>query len=317
MKKSPDGSILVLGGTGHVGRQIVRGLQEKGRAVRILTRNADHARRIVGAEPQISEGDVESSDSVRKALSGASGLVISISAFSPTTIRRLVRIERDAVIDVLGQAYDAGISRVVYLSVFDVRQGLKARWPASEMAAIKAGVEETLARTRFNWTVFGPAPSTDLFFRMIRGNTMVVPGGGPRALPTVAPRELGEICARAVLRDDLRGRRFRVVGPEAMSFPDAAKRISQVFGRQIVYRKLPLFLPRAAALLTRSFARINDKMMFMNRMLGFDLLLNEFPQEIAADVPNMHRLLVETFGHAPVTLEMEAARWISDRGGTR
>jgi len=148
-----------------------------------------------------------------------------------------------------------------------------------------------------------------IFFAMIRGETMMVPGGGPPALPTIAAVDVGEIAAQAALRDDLGGRRFRLVGPEALSFPEAARRIAAVLGRPIRFRKIPLAGPILAWRITRPLARFSDRLLYVNQMLGFIQLLNRFPAEIAAQAPQAHRLLLETFNYQPTTLEMEAQRW--------
>ena len=99
-----------------------------------------------------------------------------------------------------------------------------------------------------------------------------------------------------------------MTGPDAISFPDAAKRISAVFGKTIKFRKIPLLLPKIARVITRPFAPVNDMILFINQALGFIQLLNQFPQNIVAEVPQAHRLLLDTFDYAPTTLEMEARR---------
>ena len=148
-------------------------------------------------------------------------------------------IEQDGVIAVLERMQKTQVSRVVYVSVFDIRQDAAPKIKL-ESAGIKQAVEEHLAQSRLNWTVLGAPPSMELFFAMIRGNVMIVPGGGPKALVSVSPVDLGEIAAQAVLRDDLSGKRFRVAGPEALSFPEAARRLSAVYGHEIRFRKIPI-----------------------------------------------------------------------------
>jgi uncharacterized protein YbjT (DUF2867 family) len=299
--------ILVLGGTGHYGRHIVEALLRRGAAVRVLSRSAGRARQILGPEVELVEGDVAAVEAVAAALRGVEALVISISAVSPGLIRRLWQIERDAVLAVLAEAGRAGVRRVVYISVYDVRADL-ARRLGIESAGIKAEVEQALAGSAFNWTVLGAAPSMELFFAMIRGRWMVVPGGGPPALPTIAPGDLGEIAAQGVLRDDLSGRRLRLAGPEALSFPQAAGRISQAWGRPLWFQRIPLLLPRIARWAIRPFTGLSDRLCFVQHMLGYVLLLNQFPADVAAASAADHQLLLETFDYAPTTLEMEARR---------
>jgi len=299
---------LVLGGTGHYGRHIVQSLLRKAAPVRVLSRNAGHARKILGEVLEIVEGDITAKESVTEALNGVGQAIISVSAFAPTLIRKLKLIERDSVLAVLAEAERMGVSRIVYISTYSTSQDLP-RGVNLETARIKSEVENALARSNFNWTVLGAAPSVEIFFSMIRGDTMIVPGGGPPALPTVSPVDVGEIAAQAILRDDLSGKRFRMVGPEAISFAEAAKRISSVAGRTIRFRKIPLVLPKIAYAATWPLTPFSDVLLYVNQMLGFIKLLNQFPQDVAAEVPEVHRLLLDTFRYVPTSLEMEAQRW--------
>lgn len=304
--------ILVLGGTGHLGRHIVRNLLGKGTSVRVLSRNTDNARKILGEAPEIVEGDITSRESIIEALNGVRAIIISISAFTPKLIRKLKLIERDSVLLVLAEAEKMGVSRIVYISIYDIILDMPGGFDVDlrrEIAKSKFEVENALAGSDLNWTVLGAPPSMDIFFAMIRGSTMMVPGGGPPALPTISSVDVGEIAAQTVLRDDLHGKRFRMVGPEAISFPKAAERISRVDGKTIKFRKIPLLLPKIARVITRPFTPFSDVILFINQMLGFIQLLNQFPQDIIAEVPEDHRLLLDTFDYVPTTLEIEARRW--------
>lgn len=299
--RSKETPILVLGGTGHYGRHIVKSLQEKGQQVRVLSRNAANARRILGDEAEIVEGDITSRESVVEALEGVKAVVISVSAFTPKLIRKLELIERDSVLMVLEEAQNAGISRIVYLSGYALRRGLVEELDLA-FGRIKLEIETALAQSDFSWTVLGEAPSMEVFFAMIRGEKMIVPGGGPPALPTVSPVDTGEIAAQTALREDLGGRRIRVTGPEAISFPEASRRISAVTGKRLEFQKIPLFPLRVASLVTWPFNP------YLWHLVGSARLMNRFPQDLAAQVPEDHRWLVDTFSYTPTTLEMETRR---------
>jgi uncharacterized protein YbjT (DUF2867 family) len=299
--KKVNAPILVLGGTGHYGRHIVRSLLEKGQPVRVLSRNASHAREVLGDGVEIVEGDITSQESVVEALRGARAVVISVSAFNPQSIQKLRLIERDSVLMVLEEAQKAGISRVVYISVYDIREDLIEKLDL-ETGRIKLEIEAALARSDFNWTVLGAPFSMEMFFAMIRGDTMTVPGGGPPALPTISPVDVGEIAAQTVLRDDLGGKRIRLAGPEAISFPEAARRISEVTGKTVKFRKIPLVPLKIASVLSRPFYP------YLRHLVQSIVLMNSFPQDVVAEVPEDHRWLVNTFVYTPTTLEMEARR---------
>ena len=180
--------ILVLGGTGHYGRHIVQNLLGKGLSVRVLSRGIEKARKILGEGPEVVEGDITARESIIEVVTGVRAVIISISAFTPRSIRRFELIERDSVLSIFAEAEKAGISRMVYISAYDTKQDVSEymqREIGLGIAKIKPEVERALANTNLNWTVLGAPPSMEIFFAMIRGNTMMVPGGGPPALPTV------------------------------------------------------------------------------------------------------------------------------------
>ncbi|MHA2332210.1 MAG: SDR family oxidoreductase [Candidatus Hodarchaeales archaeon] len=294
--------VLVLGGTGHYGRHVVHDLLEMGERVRVLSRDSRRARNMLGEKPEIIEGDITSRESIVDSLRGTKAVVISVSAFSRKLIRKLSLIERDSVLMVLDEAKKAGISRIVYISVFDIRKSVIQKFNIPQ-GYLKLEIEETLAESDFNWTVLGAPPSIEIFFSMIRGNKMTVPGGGPPKLPTISPVDLGKIAAQAAVRTDLAKIRFRLTGPEAISFPEAAKRISNIVGKTITFRKIPLFPLKVASVITRPFNP------YLSHLVKFVKLLNYFPADMAANVQEDHLTLREIFDYEPVTLEMHARMW--------
>jgi uncharacterized protein YbjT (DUF2867 family) len=303
-------TVLVLGGTGHYGRHIVESIAHKDVAVRVMTRNAQHARTVLPASVELVEGDIESPEDIQRALAEVTRMVVAISAFTPRQIRRVKEIEQDAVIAALDAARATGVERVVYISVFDVKEDVAAKHRIAQ-GDIKLAVERHLAQSDFNWTVIGAPPSMDIFFAMTRGGQMTVPGGGPPAFPTISPVDLGEVAAQAVLRDDLSGRRIRAAGPETVSFPEAAAAISRAWGRPIKFMAIPLVLPTIGYYVTGVLAPLSDRLFYVHTLLGFVRLLNDFPVEVARQAVEDHKELVRVFEFTPTTIEMEARR----RGG--
>jgi uncharacterized protein YbjT (DUF2867 family) len=228
-------------------------------------------------------------------------VVVSLSAFTPGLIRQLERVERDAVLAVFEEARKAGVSRVVYLSAYELRPELIEELDLA-FGRVKLAVETALARSDLNWTVMGQAFSMEIFFAFIKGGWMVVPGGGPPGLPTVSPLDAGEIAAQTILRADLGGRRIRVTGPEAFSFPEAARRIAAVAGRRVIFQRIPLLPLRVASIVSQPFNP------YLRHLCASVRMMNRFPQDLVAQVPEDHRWLQATFDYTPITLEMEARK---------
>jgi uncharacterized protein YbjT (DUF2867 family) len=295
--------VLVLGGTGHLGRFVVTSLLARGQAVRVLSRSPARARVLLGDEVEILEGDLCDPASVTPAMAGVERAVVTVSAMSPATFRRSRQIECDAVIAALEQGMAAKLRQVVLVSIFAIDLELAGRF-GIDSASIKHDLEAWLARSGLRWTVLGQPPSMEVLFTFIRGGrTMAVPGGGPPRLPTIAPQDTGVIAADAVLRDDLHGLRIRLVPVPPLSFPEAAQRIGAVWGRRIRFVAPPLFIPLFLRWLLTPLAAVNDTIGFVHCILGFLRLLNAFPSD---GLDRDRARLAELFDHRFTTLEDEA-----------
>ena len=293
----PDKPFVVFGGTGHLGRKVVEKLLAKGQHVRVLTRDTAAATQLLGEQVALLEGDVCDPPTIERAVKGTSGIVLSLSAMSPKLIRREREIEHDAVLNILAEARKQGIERVVYLSVYDIRPELLKKLHMEAFAATKFDVEQQIRQSSLNWTILGNAPSYDLFFTFLRGNRMLVPGGGYRPIPSIFSDDVGEIAARAVLRSDLSGRRFHMTGPRALSFPEFAALMTQITGKPIRHGAIPLGVLNMVSKLVAPFNP------FLRQIYYAVKLFNNFPADLAADVPEAHKLLEQTFGYAPVSME--------------
>lgn len=301
-----DSRVLVLGGTGHYGRHIVRRLVGHGATVGVLTRSPERAAKLFADVPategsvELLEGDVTEPPCVHELAATWSRVVVALSAFAPRTIRRLREIEHDAVLRLLARLRDD--ARVVVLSAYEPRPELINRL-GFDAGRVKLDVERAVLRSGLNWTILGAAFSMALFFRMIRGSRMAVPGGGQNRIPTIAAEDVGEVAAQAVLRDDLAGARIRLPGPAAYSFAEAAATIAAACSTTIRHTAIPLLPLRIAALVTRP---VNP---FLAHLLPAIRLFNDFPGELAESVPRDHNRLRELFAFKPVTLEAKARSW--------
>jgi uncharacterized protein YbjT (DUF2867 family) len=72
--------VLVLGGTGSIGRLVVARLLQLDDQVRVLSRNADRARRALPAGTEVVPGDLTDAASVATALDGVDAVVLTHGA---------------------------------------------------------------------------------------------------------------------------------------------------------------------------------------------------------------------------------------------
>ncbi len=111
-------SVLVTGGTGFVGANLVRELIADGHRVRVLARAGGDRRALDGAKVEIVEGDLLDPGSLRAAVAGARH-VYHVAAdyrlWAPDP-RALYRANVDGTRHLLAAAVEAGAERIVYTS---------------------------------------------------------------------------------------------------------------------------------------------------------------------------------------------------------
>ena len=294
--------IIVFGGTGYYGRKVVSALIAKGQAVRVVSRNAAGARAVVGSQVELFEGDVTRSGDINKALQGMDVIVICLAAMSVKLIRNMKAIERGAVLNIMIEAKKLNISRLIYMSGYEMRANLLNDLKIPEFGAIKIEIETALRASDLNWTILGDAPAFELFFAFLSGNRMTVPGGGLKAIPTISAEDVGEITAQTALRDNLEGQRIRLTGPRAYTFPEFAALVTEFTGTPVRHITIPLTVVNVISALiypVTPFPR------FLYKSL---ILLNNFPSDLADEVPRDHQKLIDLFDYEPRTLEGEIER---------
>lgn len=84
-------TVLVIGATGTIGREVVSHLLASGREVRALTRDAARARHVLGDGVELVEGDLTSPAALADALNGIEG------SSSPTAATRIPRASTTAL----------------------------------------------------------------------------------------------------------------------------------------------------------------------------------------------------------------------------
>ena len=130
-------SVLVIGGTGLLGRHVVQGLVAKGEQVQVLTRSPDKADTFpLGANGII--GDLRKLETLRWAMRGIDRVFL-VTPLSPT--------ETEEGLAVVAAANRAGVRHLVYLSIYHVEQAPHVPHFRSKMEIQKALRDSGMAFT--------------------------------------------------------------------------------------------------------------------------------------------------------------------------
>lgn len=220
-------TILVTGATGTVGRKVVDQLIRRGTTVRALVRQPADARLPAGVE--IAKGDLLDVDSLRAAMQGVSTLFL---------LNGVVAEEFTQALIALNLARDAGIERIVYLSV--IHSDIYANVPHF---AGKFGVERMIEAMGLQATILRPAYFMDneaMIKEVVMKFGIYPMPIGDKGLAMIDTRDIAEIAAIELIRraqspDPLPLTRLNLVGPETLTGTAAAAIWSAVLGRSITF----------------------------------------------------------------------------------
>jgi uncharacterized protein YbjT (DUF2867 family) len=220
-------TILVTGGTGNIGAQVLTALQGKNVDTRVFTRATDRKPLPHGVVPV--QGDLSDPDSFRRALDGISTLFLLVAN---------VADESTQAMQALSMAQEAGIKGIVYLSVLGSEQFVDVPHFASKFAA-----ERMIAGLKLSATVLRPAyfMQNDVAQRepLLRYGTYGMPIGS-KGLSMVDTRDIGEAAAQELVRRELAkgplpAEVYALVGPDRLTGESIAQIWSDALGREIRY----------------------------------------------------------------------------------
>ena len=136
--------ILVAGGTGTLGSQVVRLLLERGDRVRVLTRDSARAAHLPNAVDVLT-GDLRDPAAVAAAVRGCATVVSAVHGFVGPGKPSPEAIDRDANIALIRAAAAAGVQHLVLVSVLgaapDHPMSLHRAKHAAEQALRASGYE--------------------------------------------------------------------------------------------------------------------------------------------------------------------------------
>ena len=156
--------IAVIGGHGKVALHLSRILTERGHQVSALIRNPTHRNDVeaTGAEAVVADVEALETGELTEVLQGHDAVVWSAGAGGGSP-ERTYAVDRDAAIEALAAAEEAGIKRFVMVSYFGASpdHGVPEDDPFFAYAEAKAAADEHLRSTDLDWTVLGPSALTE------------------------------------------------------------------------------------------------------------------------------------------------------------
>lgn len=268
--------VLVTGGTGTVGSQVVQELLARGVEVRVLTRDPARARLPEGVTAV--PGNLLDVATVRSVFAEVEGVFL-LNAVSQTEAS-------EALMAITGMR-GSGVRHLVYLSVHQVDSA-----PWLPHFGGKIGIEAAVKASGIAYTILRPDNffQNDYWYKEVLLQHGVYPQPlGEVGTSRVDVRDIAEAAAIAFTASGHAGQTYDLVGPEVLTGPQVAAAWSTALGMPIAYggNDLDAFEQAAAGMLP-------DWMAY-----DFRHMYAHFQTAGLAAAPGAVEKLTGILGHAP------------------
>lgn len=246
--------ITVFGGSGFIGRYLVKRLAKTGAVLRIGVRDPGVAKFLkpLGDVGQIYpfKADLGDDAAVAAAVAGADAVVNLVGILYEKRRGDFTRIHVDAAARIARAAKAAGVARLVHMSALgaDAKSDSDyARTKAEGEAAVRAAFPDaTIFRPS---VVFGPE---DAFFNRFAGMTRFLPaipmiGGGATQFQPVYVGDVADALFRGVEDPATVGKTYELGGPRVYSFEQILDLILSETGRHRGKMEVPFFIANLQA----------------------------------------------------------------------
>ncbi|MBI1235389.1 MAG: NAD-dependent epimerase/dehydratase family protein [Alphaproteobacteria bacterium] len=242
-----DEMITVFGGSGFVGRYVVRALVKKGYRVRVATRRPHLAldMKVTGVVGQVElmQANVRNPASVARAVAGAHGVVNLVGILAESGKQRFASLQADGARNIAEAAAAAGAQRFVQMSAIGADAGSKSRYAVTK-AAGEAAVQQAFpgAVILRPSIIFG---TEDEFFNrfadMARfAPALPLPGGGRMKMQPVFVGDVAASVATAISDASVAGV-YELGGPRTYTYKELMAFILKTIDRPRLLVPVPMF----------------------------------------------------------------------------
>ncbi len=244
--------IVILGGTGFVGRSLVHRLQADGHRIDVLSRNREQSRHLlVYPRVEVHSTRVYEHDDLLRRLAGADVAInlVGILNASGRSGRGFERAHVEFSRILIKACQQAGVPRLLQMSA------LHAGNPASHYLRTRGEAEALVKASGLDWTLFQPSvifgPGDGLFCRFA-GLLKLLPvlplARASARFQPVYVRDVAEAMARTLQRSEATGKTYELGGPSICTLRELVQYTAGVLGLRRWVVPLPDLLARLQGL---------------------------------------------------------------------
>ena len=257
-------TLLVIGATGTLGRQIVRKALEDGFQVKCLVRNRKKANFLRELGAQLVYGDLTMPETLTLSFKGVTA-VIDASTTRPDDIANLIQTDWEGKLALIRLAKIAKIKRFIFFSILNAE-----KYPYIPLMDTKVKIEEKLKKSGVPFTVFRLA---GFYQALISQYAIPVLDNQPiwitsESIPIsyIDTQDAATICLKSLLIKNAENQTFFLGGPKAWISENIIELCEKLSGQKAKLNLIPMSVLKLARQFTSLFewsSNINERLAFV------------------------------------------------------
>lgn len=225
--------VLVLGGSGFVGRYVVAQLSAAGHFVVVLTRRRFRARHLLLLPTvQVVEGDPHDAATLARLARGMTAAVNLVGVLHERRRDTFSRVHVELPRQLAAACRDAGVARILHMSALGAARDAPSRYLRSkaegEAAVASAGIAPTIFRPS---VIFGREDTfLNLFARLARWFPAIPLAGSNARFQPVHVADVATCFVRSLDDNATQGERYALCGPRVYTLSELVRYVAEVSG---------------------------------------------------------------------------------------
>lgn len=236
-------TLLVVGATGTLGRQIVRHALDEGHTVRCLVRSYRKAAFLKEWGAELRGGDLCQPDTLPDALAGVTAVIDAATARATDSLG-VRQVDWQGKVNLIQAASAANVERFVFFSILDAD-----KYPNVPLMEIKHCTEKFLAESGLPYTILRPAG----FLQGLIGQYAIpiLEGHSVWVMNNTSPiafmdtQDIARFAVRTLSVPETTNAAFPVMGPRAWGADEIIQLCERLSGQTAKITRIPLKLIRA------------------------------------------------------------------------
>jgi uncharacterized protein YbjT (DUF2867 family) len=233
-------SLLIIGGTGTLGRQVVLQALTKGYQVRCLVRNFRKASFLKEWGAELVYGDLTRPETIPPALKGITA-IIDASTSRANELDSLKKVDWEGKLCLIEAAKIANIQRFIFFSAQNVEQ-----FENIPLMKVKNGIEIRLKESGIPYTIFRLAGFyqglIEQYAIPILENYPILVTNESTPISYMDTQDIGKFCLRSLQIPQTINQTFFLSGSRGWVSSEIINLCEQLAGQQAKIQRLPIFV---------------------------------------------------------------------------